>query len=634
MHIDLSKILFIGHESHKTSFFETMQELGCVQFVKNGPHETAEIQELIALYSQAVKILKHYGEPEESQGEVSHPYDFCKTVISLENKKEELSSHIKQLSIRLDELMPLGHIPFQDLMALRSSSSLIPRFWIAPSSKKAAELSSSFIFLTRNGTQEYFISFSADIPHIPGLREITIDEKVEKLGREYNQAKKDLFSIEEELKQRAQWLQGLQHAFVQTMNTTKRELIENQTKKPLDHHLFAIQGWVPDNKYEDVEKVAGRFGILMEKIAPEKDEVPPTYLENKGFSKIGEDLVDIYDTPSYTDSDPSLWVLGFFSFFFAYIVNDGGYGIVFLITALYLMFKKKKAPQSSGMRRFTKLLALLGISCITWGCLAQSFFGVEIKRDNPIHSLSLIHPLLEMHARYHMDTESALWQAWAETHKDTQTPSLEEFLYSSSPSGPIFAEVFKGHLMFEIALLVGLIHILFGMSRYLFRRVVYGGWMIFLVGAYMFIPNLLGTTSIVQHIFHSTPEVFAHYGKQLMILGFSFALLCALFQHGIVGLLEAFMAPIQMFGDILSYLRLYALSLAGAIVAEMINQLGHALPPIIAWVLIPICHSGNIILSTVGGVIHGLRLNFLEWYHYSFVGGGKPFSPLALEKID
>jgi V/A-type H+-transporting ATPase subunit I len=634
MHIDVSKILFIGTNIKKSSFFKEIQELGCVQFLKNENQDNTEIQELISLYSQAVKILKHYGESEESKGEVGHPYEFCQTVVSLENRKEELSASIKLLSIRLNELRPLGSIPFDDLLALSDSSSLVPRLWITPSSKHEEAISANLIFLTNDGPREYFISFNRDVPHIQGMREIIINEKVKKLGREYTEAKQELNSIEVELKRRAEWLYSLRSSFIDTMNTTKRTLVETQAQTPLDDHLFAIQGWVPETKKEEVGKIAHSLGILLEPIALDKEEVKPTYLENKGFARIGEDLVNIYDTPSYSDMDPSLWVLGFFSFFFAFIINDGGYGIIFLIVALYLMFRKKERPPSKSTNRFVRLIAILGITCITWGCAAQSFFGVEIKEDNPIHSLSIIHPLLKMHAQYHMDKESELWHTWVSSHEELTTPTLEEFLRSPSPSGKIFGEVFKGHLMFEIALLVGMIHILVGMGRYLFRHIAYAGWMVFLIGAYMYIPKMLGTTSILQHIFHSTQEAFTLHGQHLMIIGFSFAVICSLIRHGIIGLLEAFMTPVQMLGDVLSYLRLYALSLSGAIVAEMINQLGHSLPLIFAWVLIPICHTGNIILSTFGGVIHGLRLNFLEWYHYSFVGGGKPFSPLALEKIE
>jgi len=96
-----------------------------------------------------------------------------------------------------------------------------------------------------------------------------------------------------------------------------------------------------------------------------------------------------------------------------------------------------------------------------------------------------------------------------------------------------------------------------------------------------------------------------------------------------LGLLEI-MNSIQVFADILSYLRLYALGLAGAIVAATINEMAAKMPVVIAFVVILMAHGINMILGIMSGVIHGLRLNFLEWYHYSFEGGGKAFKPLRL----
>ena len=77
-----------------------------------------------------------------------------------------------------------------------------------------------------------------------------------------------------------------------------------------------------------------------------------------------------------------------------------------------------------------------------------------------------------------------------------------------------------------------------------------------------------------------------------------------------------------------------ATCIAGAIVAGTINEIAVGLPIILGVLLIVISHLVNIVLGTMSGVIHGLRLNFLEWYHYSFEGGGKQFKPLKLLKIE
>ncbi|NGX46301.1 MAG: hypothetical protein K940chlam2_01490, partial [Chlamydiae bacterium] len=85
---------------------------------------------------------------------------------------------------------------------------------------------------------------------------------------------------------------------------------------------------------------------------------------------------------------------------------------------------------------------------------------------------------------------------------------------------------------------------------------------------------------------------------------------------------------IQVFADVLSYLRLYALALASTIMARTFNEMGLGIGLVFGAAVILVGHTINILLGTMGGVIHGLRLNFIEWYHYCFEGEGKLFNPL------
>ena len=89
---------------------------------------------------------------------------------------------------------------------------------------------------------------------------------------------------------------------------------------------------------------------------------------------------------------------------------------------------------------------------------------------------------------------------------------------------------------------------------------------------------------------------------------------------------------VQVFSDVLSYLRLYALSLAGMIMADTFNTMGLQLNFFGGILIIIFGHITNIGLSTMGATIHSLRLNFLEWYHYSWEGGGRLFNPLCLRR--
>ena len=118
-----------------------------------------------------------------------------------------------------------------------------------------------------------------------------------------------------------------------------------------------------------------------------------------------------------------------------------------------------------------------------------------------------------------------------------------------------------------------------------------------------------------------------------MYVGLILAVGIAIFRHKLLGLLEA-SNLIQIFGDVLSYLRLYALGLAGSLLTATMLDLAASVPFVFGLIILLLGHAVNIVLGIMGGIIHGLRLNFLEWYHYSFEGGGRMFNPLRKQKID
>jgi V/A-type H+-transporting ATPase subunit I len=178
-----------------------------------------------------------------------------------------------------------------------------------------------------------------------------------------------------------------------------------------------------------------------------------------------------------------------------------------------------------------------------------------------------------------------------------------------------------------------MIHIALSFARYLPRNYSHIGWIAVLFGAYLYFPNYLKATSLLYYVFGIPPQVGATEGLYLMLGGLTAAVAIGIITSGIAGLLEL-VNVIQVFADVMSYLRLYALGLAGTIVSQTINEISASVPFVVAVVLLVIAHAVNMALGIIGGVIHGLRLNFLEWYHYSFEGGGKLFRPLKLEQIE
>lgn len=245
--------------------------------------------------------------------------------------------------------------------------------------------------------------------------------------------------------------------------------------------------------------------------------------------------------------------------------------------------------------------------------------------------------LIEKKAEYTLRTKDDTYQFYVKQYPQLAgSSSPQDFLYARGPSDisahPI-ADKFTDNILLELSLFLGAIHICIGLIRYLRKNPIGIGWIAFIIGAYLYIPTFLQATSIIHFLFGFDKQIAAEAGMQLMLFGIAFASVAGIIAHGIAGLFECTHA-IQLFADVLSYLRIYALGYAGFIVSETVNMLGGKLPFIFAILVILFGHVLNMTIAILGGTIHGLRLNFLEWYRYSFFGGGKDFRPLQLMTLE
>ena len=403
-------------------------------------------------------------------------------------------------------------------------------------------------------------------------------------------------------------------------------------EKVLDEKLFAIEAFVPENKTAFLEEMLQGKALTAELVVGE--EMYPTYMENQGYSRVGEDLVHIYDTPSVEDPDPSLWVFWFFAVFYAMIVADAGYGFLYFLFALFL---QRKFPEWTGVKkRCRTLLMTISIFAMGWGVLTASYFGITIGPDNPLTKISLVDQLAQKKATYHLAAKDATYQEWLRLYPAiADARSSNEFftIATTKHEGKVQYKAlndFYDSILMEIALIVGLIHLLCSFGKSARKNPSGVGWALAMIGGYLYFPKFLAAITILNFTGIIPPHIAYFLGSNLLWIGLSFAILASVWQNKLVGLFEI-ANVIQVFADVLSYLRLYALGLAGMIMADTFNQIALSVGLLpFGWIILFVGHTTNISLGIMGGVIHGLRLNFLEWYHYCFEGGGRPFNPLKL----
>lgn len=640
MIVDLHKYLIYGAKEEMDRFFTLAQRAGFLEFIGIWHKKALEIPPNVKRILSAIRILRVW-EGAEAGVEMlvpSDPYLFAEKVVEVNGALERLFEEERMLRAEIARLAPFGDFSTQDVHFIEQEGKRSIQFFCMKGvHAEEAEIPPELIYLGTEYDLAYFVSISKERTAYPKMIEIQIERPVGMLRERLQDVKRQIAFNEAQLRGWAASSPFLQEGLAEGLNEHDLRSARHDAVFPLHDALFAIEAWVPETRISSLHGLLSTLSVECEEIAIEPGDRIPTCMENRGSAKVGEDLVQVYDIPAPTDADPSPWILVFFAIFFAMIIADAGYGLLFLLTGAFL---KWKMPRLAGAgKRFVKLILILGASTTLWGAMTASFFGMEIGADSSYRKMSLLHNLATKKAEYLMEEKNDVYQEYLRNFPAIETATDgHDFLVKAAKEQDgqikyVALTDFYDDALMEFAIVMGIIHLSCALGRYLRRNWSNLGWIIFMAGGYLYFPVAsLNATSIVNYMGWISKPLAHTIGQQLLYGGFGLAVLAALIKRGIGACLMEILNVIQVFSDVLSYLRLYALGLAGMIVAQTFNSLGERFGIVFGAVIILLGHSVNISLSVMSGVIHGLRLNFLEWYHYCWEGGGRLFNPLRLRK--
>ncbi len=357
-----------------------------------------------------------------------------------------------------------------------------------------------------------------------------------------------------------------------------------------DDSIVAVQGWVPLDSVPDVEAYAHdvKLACLIEEPGP--DDIPPTLIEQPDDMEAGVDLAMFYQVPSYRSWDPTLLLFASFSLFFAMILADAGYGVV-LITGI-LAFWKRFGESQKGQAYRLLGLSLCGCT-IAYGVMVGSYFGLTPPEGS---FLDWFHIL-----------------------------SVNDF-----------------DTMMKISIIIGVLHIVLanGMMAYVNRSKSVAlsklGWIAALIGGLLFWLAEPGSAWVL------ISQVLIAIGLVAVLLFSSERPAKTTKDHiwRLIDGAQSLAGVMGAFGDVLSYMRLFALGLASASLAITFNDLARevheALPGIgllAAILILGVGHTLNLGLSLMSGVVHGLRLNFIEFYKWGLPEAGVSFRKFARKEV-
>jgi V/A-type H+-transporting ATPase subunit I len=589
----LKRISLVGTGRDKHAVLDRLQALGCAHLVplappaeepENRPPEHAE---------DARKALRYLLDEPEKRRQVRSEdgFDIAVTVQQVLDNKDRLRAALDlrdALAQRAQDLADWGDFtlpPAEDLGGRKLWFYRLPLRLLAA----LDDLELPWEIVRRDNRQAFVVVIAVEEPPrdaLPVPRDHTGALSLSEVERQLEAAELALEDRQAERRALTRWIFLLTKHFARAEDQAVLRHAQSQT---LDTDgLFAVQGWVGVSQLPAVEALAQEQGLALLVEDPAPGDAPPTLLTNPENLGAGEDLVHFYQMPAYDSFDPSRVLFFSFAIFFAMILSDAGYAA--LLGLGLLLFWGKLGSSPAG-RRFRVLGSAIAGMSFAWGVAVGSYFGFT----PPPESLPGRLDLLDLN--------------------DFQT-------------------------MMRLSVGIGVLHLVLanlvriGNLWPRFQALAPLGWSLVAVGGFTLWlavsapePAALGETAGYGGIALGLALVFfATSARPMTGLG-------SVLMRGLDGLL-ALTQVTKIFGDTLSYLRLFALGLASASLGltfnDLARQVGEQMPGLgllLQILLLLIGHGLNMALGLVSGVVHGLRLNYIEFYNWALSGEGYPFRP-------
>lgn len=580
--VSLEKVTILGHQDNKDEVLEGLQALGCLHLIPLTA--TGEAQAGAGPSKDAQEALRFLASTPQRRRQVTDPGRFDAAAVesqalALQRRLYKLRNRRDFLTTRFDNLAPWGEFEFPTIEQLGGQ-----RLWFYQVPHHQMDVVKKtglrWEVADRDSRFFYVVVVAAEEPEgMPVPRLHTGSSSRRALQGQIEEVEIELEDAEAERVSLTRWCTLFGRALDGLEDRSARTLAASQTARA--DPVFALQAWTPRQRMQELHAYAAEHTLAIVDAEPDASEKPPTLFHNAPPLRAGEDLVAFYMTPSYWLWDPSSVVFLSFAVFFAMIVADAGYAL--LLAAIVLIYRKRMEESDAG-RRWRVMLSVLAASTGIYGMLAGSYFGVSPPEGS---LLDKVHVL-----------------------------DLGNF-----------------SVMMTLSVVIGASHIAYACVMDSLRHVRWQqrlpglGWAAAVLGG-------LATWLGMQ-----LPNEFVRLGGiALLVLGL--LLVVGYSGYGekplkrVLKGLTALTGVSGAFGDVLSYLRLFALGLASASLAMAFNNMAQdvreGMPGIgflFALLILLLGHALNFMLSVASGFIHGLRLNVIEFFKWGVKDEGIPYRP-------
>lgn len=607
MIVEMKKYSFLIYHREYEQFLYNLRELGTVHIVEKQTSSLENEHKLQEKLMEAKKTeqiiieMKKLLAPDLDSKQPVSDYqlnEIVSTYGTLLNNKLMLEQELSRLAKDIDHIQIWGDFKWEQVNGLLNAGYQI-RFYTISTQKYKSEWEHTYnaFIIAENKSQFYFITINhpETIPEIDNAEQISLPpSSLSELKEKQAYLSEEISKKENEIKAfcKATYY-SLSNYYSEILDSISYEKVKINTNNKADDKLKLLEGWIPTKKESEMNQFLESRGIFSLSQRATKTDIAPIKLNNSKFAKLFHPITELYEMPAYAEIDLTPFFAPFFVMFFGLCLGDAGYGVLLFIIGL-IARKKVKAD----MKPIMTLVSILGFGTMIFGFISGTLFGIELLKVD-----------------------------W---------PWIQKFK----------AIMLNSDQLFKMSLIIGVVQILFGMTikavgttmRFGFKNALSNwGWLLAIVGCggafglqkYGFIP-----ASTAKIIYYSAGGV-----ASLGIFIFNDIKRNPLINIG-AGLWDSYNMATGLLGDILSYVRLFALGISGAVLGLVFNDLATKMSPdipvvgfLVSTIILIFGHSMNIFMSGLGAFVHPMRLTFVEFYkNAGFEGGGKKYNPFSRNK--
>ncbi len=599
----MKKFSLLIYHGEYANFLEKLRSLGVLHVEMGESELSIENSAKITKISHLKNLInemdsRKYGddiEPKITDGE-----ELIKLIEDRNNEVNKLAQDIFSLDKEKESILPWGDFNPTSVEGIKKAGYQV-QFLICEDKNwdEAWRDSADIELVNQEGTELFLLAVSKGDKLVhSNLDEIKLEQPVSFYENQIQEKQHELDKANAELNEISLYAtKVLGQCVIQLEGEINYAKVFSSGEKVADNKLVVLSGWVPTKAHQEFEKELEAEAVVYTMDAPTPQDSMPIKLKNSKFSRLFESIGELYTLPNHKELDLTPFFAPFYMLFFGFCLGDAGYGLLIVLGTLFGLTKAK--PK---VKPLLWLGFFLGVSTTIMGIVGGTFFGVMFGLDANGEPMQ--------HVAWLRD-----YQKW----------------------------VLNTDNLMILSLVLGYIQVIFGMILKAVNLTrVYGfkysisqiGWTMIVavaIPAYglgmqnMIDPSLANQIAIAAGVIGGIPALLYNSPGKNILLNFG------------TGLWDTYGMASGLLGDVLSYIRLFALGLSSAILGSVFNSLAMDLSPdtiiirqLVMVLILAFGHSLNIFMALLGSFVHPLRLTFVEFYkNAGFEGGGHKYEPFS-----